>query len=556
MRESPADISNHSQRRPESVLGSAWPVSATFDTTPAVIWILIALAAYGALRLVGGRHAHERDGVRLLFAWALFHATFYALLLPTPGHGGRYQPLTPLLFALCLPIGAAFVLRELARVAGAAQRRFAWTVAIAVLPWIVLAAPVAGSLRDANALAVAHVHATEIGAGRFVSGLPEGPVASFDIGGIGYASKRRVLDLGGLSDPSTAALLESGRISTWLEANKVRWIVLPQSYEPVLPVFEDYRARLHLADNPSLTLEPVRAFETAFDKWEPAIRATWNAAPKQVVYEVRYTGRPGPREVPMVPPSVRRSISDPAGLVPARERVVAEHMLATLAAWDLPVDLRVTGAAPEGETAGARPASSDLASDTKTGGPCAISVGFWGIAVDGCAAAGDRAVLRAAAYEASGRYLDMGDLGGALRAIPHVVAQTRRRDDPAFHPPLAPLMPPLAGGVFLSPMGAGRFGLALFAVVLMCALGIQAAARENGRLGRLVASLRGRIPALPKAALLSLVAIGSSGCGRHDVAEAASKRGTREPLTASGLPPPSSAISTAPRPRGTAFATS
>ncbi|HVH42876.1 MAG TPA: hypothetical protein VM925_11055, partial [Labilithrix sp.] len=304
----------------------------TFDTGLTVVWILIALAAYGAVRLVRTRASVSHDGFRLLVVWALFHAAFYALLLPTPGHGGRYQPLTPLLFATCLPLGVALLLREIGRLVGFADKvGFAWFAALGAAPWIALATPVAQALRHDNALAVAHIQGTELAAGAFVDQLPEGAVASFDIGGIGWASKRRVLDLGGLSDPKTATVLESGRISTWLEENRVRWIVLPQSYEPTLPVFEDYRTRLHLAENPSLRIEPVRSFETPFDKWEPSIRSTWNAAPKQVVYEVRYTNLPGPREVPMDAPDALRSIPDPARLVPARERVVAEHMLAMLA---------------------------------------------------------------------------------------------------------------------------------------------------------------------------------------------------------------------------------
>ena len=211
--------------------------------------------------------------------------------------------------------------------------------------------------------AVAHIDATELEAGRFVDTLPEGTIASFDIGGTGYVSRRPVVDLGGLSDPKTAALLESGRISTWLVENQVRWLVLPQSYESTLPTFDDYRTRLHLAGNASLRLEPVRVFETPLDRWEPAIRATWNAAPKQVVYEVTYTKEPGPREVPMVAPKAFRAIPDPARLVRVRDRIVAEHMLATLAAWDLPVDVKLVPSRPETESSAAS-AAPGIASAT------------------------------------------------------------------------------------------------------------------------------------------------------------------------------------------------
>src|SRR5690606_21234641 len=109
------------------------------------------------------------DGVRILVAWALFHAAFYAILLPTPGHGGRYQPLTPLLFAACLPLGAALVLAELVRGFGLGARlRFGVVAAASVIPWVVLAAPTAGALREANALAVAHIRGTEIAVGRYI----------------------------------------------------------------------------------------------------------------------------------------------------------------------------------------------------------------------------------------------------------------------------------------------------------------------------------------------------------------------------------------------------
>ena len=504
--------------------------SFTFDTSPAVLWSLVAVAAYGALRLVRGSGTPLReapvseDGAKLLFVWALFHAAFYALLLPSPGHGGRYQPLTPLLFIMSLSIGTAFVVRELARIAGATEQlRFGWFTALGVAPWIALAAPVAASLRHANALAVAHIHATEIAAGTFVKELPEGRIASFDIGGSGYASKRPVLDLGGLSDPKTAALLESGRISTWLEANKVRWLVLPQSYEHVLPVFEDYRTRLHLAENASLRLEPIRVFETPFEKWEPSIRATWNAAPKQVVYEVHYTGKPGPRDVPLVAPGALRAIADPTKLVPARERLVAEHMLATLAAWDLLVDIKLTPAAPETLT------SSGAARS------CTISLGWWGFAFEACGSIGDPEVLRTTAYEQAGRYLDAGDLGGALRAIPHVLAEVRRRADAGFHPPLAPLMPPIPGGVFLSPMRAGRFGLVLFAAVLACALVIELAARKDARLSRLLAILRARGAVLPATALVFISSMTAFGPSDDDVARAISRgRGAVEIAIANG----------------------
>ena len=51
-------------------------------------------------------------------------------------------------------------------------------------------------------------------------------------------------------------------------------------------------------------------------------------------------------------------------------------------------------------------------------GPCVVRLGWWGFAVDGCTSIAGPAVLRSMAYEQAGRYLDIGDFGGAIRALP------------------------------------------------------------------------------------------------------------------------------------------
>ncbi|MBX3229641.1 MAG: ankyrin repeat domain-containing protein [Labilithrix sp.] len=465
--------------------------SYTFEVGGAVLWVFVAIAAYGAVRLARGKAA----GIGLVFVWALFHAAFYALMLPTPGHGGRYQPLTPLLFALCLPLGATFLLGELARIAGLEDAKLGARAALGVLPFVVLAAPVAGSLRKANALAVQHIETTEKGAGFYVKTLPPGNVAAFDIGASTWTSGRRVLDLGGLSDPKIAALLEQGRVSTWLEENEVEWLVLPEAYENVLPDFGDYAWRLHLRENAAIRLEPMRVFETPFERWLPAIKATWNAAPKQVVFRVHYPKGPPPAEVAVVAPAARRPIEDPAAIVPRRDRIVAEHMLAVLDAWSFPLEIHALPKPPppsfEGRTS------------------CAIAFGGWGFAVAGCRI---HASLKTTLFEQAGRYLDAGDMGGAVRAIPHLVASVRRLADPTFHPPLAPLDPPTPGGAEYPASKAGRYGLALFALALVVATGIDLAARRGLRVRRSAASVASVASVSSAAALL--FALG--GCARDD----------------------------------------
>jgi hypothetical protein len=435
----------------------AWTLrlgSYTIDTSGFLVWFLVGLAGYGALRLARGRAAV------IAFVWALFHAAFYALMLPTPGHGGRYQPLTPLFFALCMPVGLALLLRELVRYFNRQEKLpYILYAATGIVPLIALALPAASTLKRANMLAVAHIETTEVGAGKYIRTLPQGPIASFDIGAQGWYAGRPILDLGGLSDPSVAGLLEAGRASSWLRDNHVKYIVLPQGYEGVLPDFEDFTWRLHLRENESISLTPIRAFETPFDKWTPAIKATWNAAPKQIVFEVSYPDKPGPRVVPVIPNSDRVEIQDHASLIDRRERMIAEHMLAVLAQWGLSARIE-----PSAEPREAK------ASD------CFVTFGGWGFdASDACGAN-----LKPTLYEEAGRYTEIGDLGGAIRAIPHLIAKNRRRTDPTFHPPLAPTSPPFPNGVREPASNAARFGLALFALALLVAGGIDLASRRRG----------------------------------------------------------------------------
>lgn len=446
--------------------------SYTFDAGSAGLAVFLGLAAWGAIRLLRA----PNDGLRLLFGWCAGHVAFYATLLPTPGHGGRYQPLVPLLFAACVVVGAAFAAHDLARLfrAGARGARVAGVAAL--FPWIALSAVTATELRRANALAVDHIRTTELGTGAFLDTLPlDGAIASFDIGGTAWASHRPVLDAGGLSDPATARLLQRGRIWEVLKEHQVRYLVLPEGSERALPVVDAFARRLHLAGNDALRLERIHELETPFDRWAPAIKATWNAAPKQVVYRVDYTGTPGPADVDPPPPDARRPIRDPDGLATGHDRAIAEHMLAVLEAWGVRVDVLVSsrrGTSPQGG--------------------CFVQLGRWGFDVAGCADVADPAVLKSVLFEQAWRYLEIDDLGGALKNVAHAFTRARRIATPSFDPPLAPVLPPTSPG-----RAKGAVFVFLLLGVALASLALKRGARARAGVG------------------VALVLLAVGGCG-HD----------------------------------------
>jgi ankyrin repeat protein len=467
----------------------------TFDTGAAAFWIMLALALYGALKIL----RVKGDGLRMLFAWGALHTFAYVFLLPTPGHGGRYQPFVPLLYTACIGLGTAYVVEAVFR---ARPRALAWS-AVAVVPWVVFSLVTTTQLRKAHALAVAHIEATEIGTGKYVDTLPrDGTIASFDIGGIGWATRRPILDAGGLSDPKTAAVLERGRIFEYLKSKDVRYVVLPESWERVLPTVDHFVSRLHL-DNPGVRLTRLHELETPFENWQPSITATWNAAPKQVVYRIEYTAEAPPRDVPMPAADAHKSIRDDASLVRERERRLTEHALSILEAWGMPVRVRVT------------PAASKPTAD----GECAIDLGMWGIEVAGCDAIVEVRVLRSVLYEHLSRFFDVSDLGGAVRALPFALTAAKRAHDPAFHPPIAPLALPNAG---LRDRTLG-WGLPLaFAIAALVTL------LDSGALRRLrgKTDARARSPVAASAVglftMAALASVGVAGCGGADLHEAMS----------------------------------
>jgi len=485
------------------------------DGSPLMCWIVLGLAIYGLVRLAQTKN----DGARLLLFWSVFHVGFYIALLPTPGHGGRYQPFVPLLVCAGTVMGTVFLARDIARLVSEKRgpTRGVAVGAVASLGWFVMAIGSADTMRHANDLAIAHVRHTELGTGEYLKTLPkDAVVASFDIGGIGWAAERPVLDVGGLSDPKTATALELGGIPELLRDKKVTHLALPDTWDEEFPVSIQFTTRLHLRESTLLRLKRVYLLETPIEEWLPGVEATWHAASRQVVLSVEYTDKKAPDARPVVPPDARRGIFDPQGRATTRDRLVAERSLGMLEAWGLPVEVSVVREAPT--------------DDVKSAG-CRIAVGTWGIDVAGCKDVGTHAVLESLLYEHVGRFLLVPDFGGAMRMIPHVVARVKRRTAPTFDPPL----PPVFGPKWEERNGVERtkdWGVYVtLGVLLLC---VAVAAVQDERARRIGSKIRAKLPLAAAPALL--VVFGAASCrGAPDLASAAGEgRGALEAALACG----------------------
>ena len=81
------------------------------------------------------------------------------------------------------------------------------------------------------------IDGTHVKMGRWIAAnLPaDAVVAVFDIGGIGYFSRRRIVDLGGLTDPAFVPHLYDHTVRRYLEDHRIDWLVRPIDPERTKP---------------------------------------------------------------------------------------------------------------------------------------------------------------------------------------------------------------------------------------------------------------------------------------------------------------------------------
>jgi hypothetical protein len=230
----------------------------------------------------------RQKGMIVLCAMHAAHVLVYMALMPAEGHGGRYQPLFPMLFLPLAALGLIELLRgAMARLGPSLARRTALPTAIA---GVVLGLPAVGALDQwatDHALAVRHVNETEVRMGEIVASLPpEARIASYDIGGIGYFGRRPLLDLGALLDPRVLPAIISGHADALIVERQIDYVVVPMSYSDDFPDPWNFMRRLRLGTSKSFRLERVALTESPPAVWAPGLEATLHCSPRQLLYRV------------------------------------------------------------------------------------------------------------------------------------------------------------------------------------------------------------------------------------------------------------------------------
>jgi hypothetical protein len=238
--------------------------------------LLTALVVLGLWSLVRER----RWATSLICGWGILHSLLYMVILPSSGHGGRYQTF---LLLLMLPLVVAGVLRLLRR----------WPTLAPSAAAVVLAGIGCLSLSLWSRVLISgidHVNATHGVVGRWLNAnLPGQPIAVFDIGLIGYEraidpGNPPIMDLGGLTDASYLPYLVSRRVPEYLELHHLQYAVFPLDENGV----SVFREELNMEGNPGVQRKIL--FRACGDDARRQLSwiETRNAAPCQEVDQLTY----------------------------------------------------------------------------------------------------------------------------------------------------------------------------------------------------------------------------------------------------------------------------
>ncbi len=219
-----------------------------------------------------------------LVLWTLYHNLAYSFFLPTPGQGGRYQPINLLWMVIffvmglrgCGEIFSMLLKRYEKQIKHFLSFLFASVTLVMFWYW--------GFVYQG---CVSHINNVHIRAAEWVKhNIPlQDTIAAFDIGAMGYFSDRVVLDLGGLVDPKCTSHLFNKTLISYLKENQVKYMAMVEKSKPSSGI--EYRLGIPQANGKVFDLELL--YKVGLGKDEGFHRRATNIAyPKICIYKVKW----------------------------------------------------------------------------------------------------------------------------------------------------------------------------------------------------------------------------------------------------------------------------
>jgi hypothetical protein len=297
-------------------------------------------------------------------------------------------------------------------------------------------------------------------------------VASFDVGAIGWVSRRKLLDLGALTTPKVMEALDRDAVVDLLRREGVTHLVLPAGEQADFPDLSNFGFRLRLASHPEIELTTLSEHFSDHDTW---IRGVWyvqNATFRQRVSKVTFRECAAPRRPP-APPSpdaTKAGVAEVPGIPPA-ERARFDRAFAAAAARGLCVRVSEQTAFGFGPALATGCFDVRLKQATEQVDGAARSVVRASLAGIPKGDALDPARVRRLLEEKTLAYQKAGDAAGAAGAALHGIVAAVREANPCFWTPLPALDAALPPG-FQPPAepretaGWGALGLVLVAMLV------------------------------------------------------------------------------------------
>ena len=260
-------------------LGEAWFRSIGWG------WFGGLLAVVGIAVTITGLWAYMsrlRPVTGCVLTWAAIQMVAYAVVLPSRGHAGRYQPVVLLLLVLLIGHGLAYLhsLREGKLPIGPEAAVVAGACLLSVFIW-----------RNIVIDSVSHFDRIHVAAGRWIAQHTSktARIAAFELGALSYFGDRPVIDIGGQVDPTAGWALYQNQTAEYMESRRADYLVMVFPYTDP----EEYirRAGLdRLANNGTLRLK--EEFFLPVPKTYLPGEASQVVANKIRIYKLRWNKNP------------------------------------------------------------------------------------------------------------------------------------------------------------------------------------------------------------------------------------------------------------------------
>lgn len=228
-----------------------------------------------------------------LVAWFLGHNLIYLVLMPTRGHGGRYQAINFILAGMFLIAGTEVKFPR--RKFGKIFRNYLLKPGILIIYIFSIY-----TWADIYAASVQHVNNIHRAAGEWLGEeIPPGTViAAFDVGAVKYFSGLPVADIAGLTDSEALEYVLNGDILPYIKMKDARYLVMIEAPISKRQIASGKQRLFHSAFceelgildeiGKTVNLIPVKCFALPNEDWRCHWFVVRTHLPILVIYQIEW----------------------------------------------------------------------------------------------------------------------------------------------------------------------------------------------------------------------------------------------------------------------------